>query len=367
MIKTINLLQGFIQNIKDAVRIIKYLSSEHLANVFILIKDSFVNYFKYGIIGNSIRIDASNICQLQCPLCWQRRKENAIKKSYLEFDDFRKFIDNHPTFKNIEISDNGEIFLNPELENIMKYAHIKKINLTARNGVNLNTVSEETLECLVKYKFRVLLVSIDGATKESYQIYRRGGNFDTVIENIIRINYFKDKYHSKFPKLIWQFIVFGHNEKELPAAKEMAKKLNMLFLPILNYYDQSYSPIRDREFVRKEINYVSLGEYELVNKSSYLFPCHELWLSPQISSDGELLGCCSNSPRVTKFTFGNVFRLGLKRPIRSEKFMYTKKMLLGKTKSREDIRCFHCGIYKKLRSRKINLFTSCLNILKRFM
>ncbi len=325
MRKAINLLQNFTQNAKDAIRIVKCLSAEYQVNPFILIKDCFVNYFKYRIIGNSIRIDASNICQLRCPLCWQSREENTIfKGSYLKFVDFKKFIDNNPTFKNIEISDNGEIFLNPELKSIIKYAYVKKINLTARNGVNLNTVTEETLECLVKYKFKVMLVSIDGATNETYQIYRRGGNFDQVIENIKKVNYFKHKYNTEFPRLIWQFIIFGHNEKELPLAREMAKKLNMRFLPILNYFDSSYSPVKNGEFIRKEIKYLSCQEYENINKSLYVFPCYQLWSSPQISPDGELLGCCANNLRSAKFTLGNVFRMGLKKQLRSEKFMLGK-------------------------------------------
>lgn len=367
MRKAINLLQYFTQNVKDAIKIVKFLFIEHRVNALILIRDYFINYFKYGIIGNSIRMDASNICQLQCPLCWQRRKENTIKRSYLKFDDFKKFIDNNPTFKNIEIADDGEIFLNPELNSIIKYAYVKKINLTARTGVNLNTVTEETLECLVKYKFRAMLVSIDGAFNATYQIYRRGGNFDTVIENIKIINHFKHKYNTEFPKLIWQFVIFGHNAKELPVAREMAKKLNMRFVPILNYYDESYSPIKDKEFIRKEIKYSSCQEYENTDKSLYIFPCHQLWFSPQISPDGELFGCSHNDSRVVKFTFGNVFRSGLKKCLRNEKFIYTKKMLLGKKYLREDTRCSSCGIYQKLRTRKVNIVISCLKILKRFM
>lgn len=368
MKETVSPLQNFVQNTKDAVKIARFLAAEHKTNFFVFTKDCLVNYFKFGIIGNSIRIDASNICQLRCILCWQSGKDNkAVKSSYLKFADFKNFIDKHPTFKNIEISDNGEIFLNPELKSIIEYAYAKKINLTARNGVNLNTVSEEMLECLVRCKFRVMLVSIDGATDQIYRIYRRGGNLNSVLENIRKINRLKNKYHSEFPKLIWKFVIFGHNEHELPAAREMAKELNMHFLPMVNYFNPRYSPVRDKEFVRKEIRYTSYEEYEKANKSLYVFPCHQLWLSPQINPDGELIGCCTNSPRFPSFTFGNVFRSGLGGPIRSEKFRYAKKMLLGKRPPREDTLCFSCEIYQKLRLSKISLIVSFFRILKRFM
>ena len=62
-------------------------------------------------------------------------------------------------------------------------------------------------------------VSVDGASEDTYQIYRKGGSFQEVINNIKKINHYKKIYKSKLPKLKWQFIIFGHNEHELPLAK----------------------------------------------------------------------------------------------------------------------------------------------------
>lgn len=69
-----------------------------------------------------------------------------------------------------------------------------------------------------------------------------------------KINFYKEKYNSIYPKLRWQFIVFGHNEHELPAARKMAEELNMIFYTKLNAenWDPLYSPVRNREFVMRE-------------------------------------------------------------------------------------------------------------------
>jgi hypothetical protein len=37
------------------------------------------------------------------------------------------------------------------------------------------------------------------------------------------------KYRSPYPHLRWQFIVFPHNEHELPKARAMAQELGMRF------------------------------------------------------------------------------------------------------------------------------------------
>ena len=70
--------------------------------------------------------------------------------------------------------------------------------------------------------------------------------------------------------------------------------------------------------------------------------CHQLWISPQINWDGKLLGCCINQ----KDDFGNVFELGLKECLRGKKYVYAKKMLLGKVGPRKDIPCYDCKYYK---------------------
>jgi MoaA/NifB/PqqE/SkfB family radical SAM enzyme len=63
--------------------------------------------------------------------------------------------------------------------------------LTADNGVNLNAAKEDVLEGLVKCNFRRITCSIDGASSETYKVYRVGGNLDKVLENIKKINCYK--------------------------------------------------------------------------------------------------------------------------------------------------------------------------------
>jgi MoaA/NifB/PqqE/SkfB family radical SAM enzyme len=220
--------------------------------------------------------------------------------------------------------------------------------LTALNGVNLNDVEEETLEYLIKYKFKAISVSIDGATNETYQIYRRGGDLKKVIKNIEKINFYKKIYNSEYPLLYWKFIVFGHNENEINSAREIAKSLNMEFRIKFNH-TPSYSPVRNKEYVRKENEFgvASREEFKEKTKKEYKLPCYQLWISPQVNWDGKVLGCCKN-----KYSdFGNAFEKGLKDILRSEKYLYAKKLLIGLVKKkREDIPCFRCSVYKKLKN-----------------
>ncbi|MBW2046266.1 MAG: hypothetical protein JRI96_15530 [Deltaproteobacteria bacterium] len=88
--------------------------------VYKIIEDYFTGVSKRADVGNSVRIEASSICQLQCPACSTGNgRMGVVGKGYLKFRDFKKFVDGYPMIKTIELSNYGEIFLNPELKGII--------------------------------------------------------------------------------------------------------------------------------------------------------------------------------------------------------------------------------------------------------
>ncbi|MFH0826793.1 MAG: SPASM domain-containing protein [Candidatus Omnitrophota bacterium] len=294
----------------------------------------------------SIRLDASTVCQLKCPLCptAQGRVSHTLGDGFLSFSDYKKLVDENPRISCIELSNWGEIFLNPNINDIIEYAYQKNIVLTAGNGVNLNTVKEKVLEGLVKYKFLFLNCSIDGASQETYVAYRRGGNFAQVIENIKIINFYKAKYRTLLPLLRWQFVPFGFNEHEIETARELAKKLKMIFYIKLSW-NENYRPVTNKDLVRNatELRVASCSEYYKKYGKRYFLkePCSQLWNDPQINWDGRILGCCVNYWG----DFGNVFMSGLESGLNGEKIGYARQMLLGKKEARNGIPCTTCMSY----------------------
>ena len=294
------------------------------------IRDALINYIRYGL-ADKIQLELCSCCQLKCPVCSQAQgKTGIIGKGYVRFEDFRTLLDRFPHIRRIEVSNFGEIFLNPHFKDILQYAFKKRVELTAHNGVNLNTVDDEVLEMLVTCQFRHINIALDGTNNKTYSIYRIGGNFDTVINNIKKINGYKQHYGSAFPRLRWQFILFGHNEKELPVAREMADALGMEF-EVKNNWSETYSPLKQNTRSNAENN-LPTGI------------CRQLWLSPQINWDGKILGCCINKWD----DYGNAFETGLNLR-KNERFQYAKKMLLGIAKEREDIPCTQCSVYHKMK------------------
>lgn len=290
----------------------------------------------------SLRVDASTLCQLRCPVCLEWGLQEKYGRGYLSFESFKMLADSYPFIRNFELSNKGEAFLNPDLSKIMEYAHAKRLKLTLYGGVNFNSVSETILKNLVKYKFRSLTISIDGASDETYKVYRIGGCFDAVIANIKRLNYYKKKHKSLFPKLRWKFVIFGHNEHEISKARRMAAELKMDFCTVFNFSD-GYSPIMDKELVKKQTGYASRQEEEA--KKGYLYTaavCRQMFEEPQINWDGELQGCCM----ANGASYGNVLQSGLLECMASERFRYAQAMLTGEEGPRDDVPCSKCCVYQ---------------------
>ncbi len=302
-----------------------------------------------------VAIDASTVCQLNCRSCPNASGEihKNIGSGFLKFEHFKNIIDENIWIREVELSNWGEIFLNPDLLKIIEYAYKKNVVLRADNGVNLNTVSEEVLEALVKYRFHSMTCSIDGASQETYSIYRRNGDFEKVMKHIRRINRYKDIYKSELPALKWQFVAFGHNTHEIAAAKKMADDLHMNFYLKLSWedlYTPTFSPVKEKDLLREEsgIGVASREEYlEKTGKDYREETCLHLFDQPQINFDGRVLGCSYNY----QGDFGNAFQEGMIRSLNNEKIRYARQMLLGIKEGRDDIPCAVCKLFESRKKR----------------
>jgi MoaA/NifB/PqqE/SkfB family radical SAM enzyme len=296
----------------------------------------------------TISLEADSRCQLKCPACPTAKIQAAFadNKSRLTLANFNKIVNENPRIRSIELSNAGEIFLNREMGDIIESAFRQGVNLTAVNGTNFNTLSEEVLEALVFYGFRYLNISIDGATQEVYEQYRVGGDLNRVINNIRTINQYKRKYGTNFPYLNWQFIVFGHNEHQISNARQMAKELSMSFSLKISDDPEGISPIRNKALVREQTGFADRAEF--LKKTGRHFVrgmCYMLWNQPQIHWDGSIHGCYRNPGRPFK---GNVFQQPLIEALRSEELEYTRAMLMGKVPDDSVIPCHDCELYQVL-------------------
>jgi len=305
------------------------------------------------IPSSRLKLEASSACQLRCPSCptTTGHADAVIGRGFLRLAAFARLVDDNPWIGAIELSNYGEPFLNPDLLAILRHAYNRNVTIDILNGANLNHVRADVLEGLVRYQVAGITCSIDGASAESYRRYRVRGDFARVIANIEAINAWKQALGSARPRLLWQFVAFGHNEHEIPLAEAMARRLGMEFRVKLNW-DAAFSPVGDEAAIREATGTGAATRQEFSEKHGRDYAqdiCGDLWNSPQVNWDGKLLGCCRN---FWGDFGGNAFRDGLLAALDHEKLRYAKAMLSGRAAARRDIPCATCEIYHHRRARQ---------------
>jgi sulfatase maturation enzyme AslB (radical SAM superfamily) len=259
----------------------------------------------------------------------------------------------NPEIKFVELSNWGE-FCSIRMVEILEYAYRKRIQVALANGVNLNTAKPVVLEALVCFKVRLITCSIDGASQETYQVYRVGGDFDQVIRNVEQINEFKNVYRSKYPRLTWQFVAFEHNIHEIQRARDLAARLGIRFWVKLNWDDffgMPFSPVTNGySQVAAETGFGvgNRAEYERKFGKAYGRDsfCGMMWTAPQLTFDGRVLGCCVNYWG----DYGNALSDGFAQVLNGERMQYARRMLKGELPERDDIPCSNCKIYRGMKA-----------------
>jgi hypothetical protein len=267
-----------------------------------------------------------------------------MRPGHLDPASFRSLLDANPHLTDVELSNYGEMFLNPKLSDLLRIAFERGVIVHADNGVNLNHASAETLESLVKHRVRSMTVSIDGASAETYPLYRRKGDFSRVISNITQINEYKRKHRSSFPLLTWQFVVFGHNEHEIETARHKAAELGMGFKPKISW-DSDVSPVRDPQLVQLRtggLHSTREDHYKATGADYARAICHQLWNAPVLNWDGRVMGCCRNFWG----DFGaDAFHDGLSAALETPKLQQAKEALMGRAPMAPEIPCATCDLF----------------------
>lgn len=175
-----------------------------------------------------ITIDSSNICQLSCPMCptgsrkhdrpYGKAKEELLTNLLREIGDY---------LLTINFFNWGEPFINSDV--IFSWiAAAREKGIRARVSSNLSLVlSDAQIHNICSCGMNTLIVSLDGASRETYLKYRRNGNFERVVSNLRRIVEEKRRSGGIGPRVIWQFLVFAHNEHEIPTARAMADEIGV--------------------------------------------------------------------------------------------------------------------------------------------
>lgn len=168
-------------------------------------------------------IEPTSFCNLHCPACPTGLRLDLRPSVSIKEDLFKKAIDEVGDYIfQLYMYNWGEPLLHKQTPELIRYAKDKEIAITLSTNLSIK-LTDDYIERLVKSGLDSMIVSLDGVTEETYTKYRRNGNLALVRENIMRIHQAKQRLGSQTPEVVWQFLVFRHNEHEIDAARAAYK------------------------------------------------------------------------------------------------------------------------------------------------
>ena len=240
----------------------------------------------------SIAIEPTTSCNLRCPECPSGLRSFTRPTGMLRQDVFKKVIDElAPSLSYLTFYFQGEPYLNPAFLEMVAYASSKAIYTAT--STNAHYLTEEVARRTVRSSLDRLIISIDGTTQPAYESYRIGGSLGKVLEGTRNIISAKKELRSSTPHVVFQFLVVGPNEHQVPEVYALAKKLGVdqVVLKTAQIYNhQNGSPLipLDERYSRYKRNID--GTWSI--KNSFDDHCWKMWHSCVVTWDGKVVPCC---------------------------------------------------------------------------
>lgn len=253
-----------------------------------------MNYSDYNTqCPDILMIEPTNVCDLKCPLCLTGSGISNVPKGFMSWEIFTKVIDGLlPFIKTVKLWGGGEPFLHPLIFEMIEYLSKKNIkSVISTNGTCFS--SPDFINKIIRSKLNTLIISLDGATKETYLKYRSGGDFDAIMNTIIELNKLQANRDIKLPRIKLQFIVMKHNEHEIELIKEIAKKYQLI-LKLKPLSDQilkdEFLPTKEEYSRLKKENDMIMPRFEQPSKCL-------AWSTITVNWDGSMVSCCKDGLR----------------------------------------------------------------------
>ena len=174
----------------------------------------FAPYPKY------IEIEMTSRCNKRCLICEHTYfKEPNID---LSFDDF-KYLTDQFDLKWVNLTGEGDAFLNKDYLKMIGYLKNRGTSVYLVDSFDL--INKNVSNELVKMGVDGIYISMDGATRETYESIKVGCKYDRVINNIKSMLDVKKAYKSPIPEICFRYIV---NKKNLHEMDDYVHVLNKL-------------------------------------------------------------------------------------------------------------------------------------------
>jgi organic radical activating enzyme len=250
-------------------------------------------------------IEPTLFCNLRCPVCPTGLRLGLRPPKTIDWELYKCIIDDIGDYLfEMQMYNWGEPLLHKQTSEFIRYAKSKKILVSISTNLSMK-LTDEYIQSLVRSGLDELVVSLDGTTQETYEKYRRGGDISLVRENMLHIQSAKRTLCIDTPTIIWQFLVFRHNQHEVEIARSNYKKWGADQISVWggftspNKYDKRFCekstiPLLEKSDMPQFDNSLDSNSFQKA-KSKYAKnrPCPWLYEAFVLNPNGKVSPCCA--------------------------------------------------------------------------
>lgn len=258
-------------------------------------------------------VETTAKCNLYCPMC--PRETHKQPKEDMTDEIFERLVQGSAaTGEHMMLIGLGEPFMDRKIFDRIEYCERHGIaTLLSTNGTFLD---EKTSEKLLSSSLAHITLSFDGASKATYEYYRKGARFEKVRDNFVRFARMKYARKSKL-QVVVQMVRMQGNAHE---ADEFRR-----FWSAVEGVDQVRVKEDETDVLeRKETGGGSPGKIH--HEGAGGRRCHYLWRGPMyVKHDGRVYPCCQ-SYMLDGAPVGDLREQTLDQIADSEEMRYLRRM-----------------------------------------
>lgn len=243
----------------------------------------------------SLSVEPTTSCNLRCPECPSGLRSFTRPTGMLRPDRLSDLLSGPEGLGRdlvyLNLYFQGEPYLNPGMDELVAIG--KREGLYVSTSTNAHHITPERAERIIKSGIDRLIISIDGADQEAYSSYRVGGKLEKVLEATRHIMDAKKRLGRRAPHVVWQFLVVGTNEHQLPTMRQMARTWGVdEFVVKTAQLDAPHDdhPLLTRDPRLRRYDRDPSGRWVLRNPM--LDRCWRMWQGAVVTWDGQVVPCC---------------------------------------------------------------------------
>jgi radical SAM protein with 4Fe4S-binding SPASM domain len=219
-------------------------------------------------------VETTAKCNLYCPMC--PRETHKQPKADMSDAVFETLVrQSGETAEHMMLIGLGEPFMDPKIFERIEFCHRHSVStLLSTNGTFLD---ERVAARLLDSPLEQITLSFDGASKDTFEFYRKGAKFEKVRNNFVRFAEMKRARRSNM-QVVVQMVRMERNAGEVPAFVHFWSRVPGI--------DQVRIKADETNLMRPDAGHAP---------QDWTHPCHYLWRGPlYVKQNGDVYPCCQS-------------------------------------------------------------------------